>query len=39
MEKGNKLLAESGIKIITASNLDQAAEKAVAAIGIKKAKK
>jgi succinyl-CoA synthetase beta subunit len=32
VEKGNKLLQESGIKLQTASNLDDAAIKAVASI-------
>jgi len=32
VEKGNQLLKASGLKLETASNLDQAAEKAVAAL-------
>jgi succinyl-CoA synthetase beta subunit len=36
VDKGNKLLKDSGIAIITAQDLDQAAEKAVRAIGLKR---
>jgi succinyl-CoA synthetase beta subunit len=32
VEKGNQILMDSGIAIVTANNLDQAAEKAVAAL-------
>jgi len=32
VEKGNQILMDSGISIVTANNLDQAAEKAVAAL-------
>jgi succinyl-CoA synthetase beta subunit len=32
VEKGNEILENSGVKIITAGNLDEAAMKAVAAI-------
>ncbi len=32
VKKGNQLLEQSGIKVITASNLDDAAKKAVAAL-------
>jgi len=33
VEQGNKLLRESGIKVTTASDLDDAARKAVASLG------
>jgi len=36
---GKKILKESGLPIITADNLDEAAKKATEAIGIKHTKK